>query len=552
MKKKICILLTVLMAFSILPAIAFAAEGSLLSIDNEHIYFDMKKPYNQGYEPIISDGKAIVVLPLHEPSGPSQIAPDGLTVSTNLGDAATCPFVYGNYDPMNKITYQNNDIFDGNGTKVGTQPSYLITIPIPLKQDRVNGQYPVVITVKYNKGADPTELTQTFTVYMKITDGIDPNATPAPTPTPTPEPTEAPIPQPKLMVQSHTITPEEVMAGTTFDLNVTLKNTSEGQSVQNIKITAKGDTTDLIPAEDTGSTYIKKIGSGDTTDFNVKIQVRPDAKPGPQKVLLAIEYENSKATAFTANEEIIVQVKQPIRLEYDDPTIPESVNAGDTISISMNLMNMGKSTLYNVRCTLEAPGLIPEGSVFIGNMEPGTSKTGDIYVFVDSINIAAGGAGEEPPVEEAPAEPVEPAADAASGIKTDSAVNAESGDIAISEEALSSKEMAVSEEAAPEGAMESFDAGAAGQYGPTQGRIVITYEDEYGTEYSQDVNFSTVINPPVIQPVSGDEEPAEEPETVSQWWISVIIAGGIAAGLIAALRIRRKKRMLLEDDNENE
>lgn len=348
------------------------------------------------------------------------------------------------------------------------------------------------------------------------------------------------------------------MAGGTFALNVTLKNTSEGQSVQNIKVTTKGDTTDLIPMEDTGSTYIEKIGSGKTKEFLVKMQVRPDAKPGPQKVLLAIEYENSKATAFTASEEIIVQVKQPIRLEYDEPTIPESVNAGDTISISMNLMNMGKSTLYNVRCALEAPGLIPEGSVFLGNMESGTSKTGDIYIFVGTIEMTGTDTGEDTSGESSdtsgasgavPAA-VEPAA-VAPGLSVKSRSKA-----AISTEA-ESKEMVIAEEAAdgmpiPEDAAGPADAGMDAQYGPTQGKIIISYEDEYGQEYSQEVDFTTVINPPVIQPVNTDEEVTEEPDTVSQWWISVIIAGGIAAGLIAFLKIRKKRRMLLEDENEDE
>ena len=334
---------------------------------------------------------------------------------------------------------------------------------------------------------DGVDCSQSFTVYVTVTDGKDPNATPAPEPTPTPEPTEAPRPQPKIIVNSHTVTPADVMAGGTFDLRVTLRNTSESQSVRNLTVTAKGDTTDLIPAGDTGTEYISKISSGSTAEFDVEMQVRPDAKPGPQKVLLSIAYENSQATAFTAEEEIIVQVSQPIRLEYDEPSIPESLNAGDTVSFSLNLMNMGKSTLYNVRFELQAPGLIPEGSAFIGNMESGTSQTGDVYVFVGTLD------------------------------RTDSP-----------------------------------GADSEGQYGPTQGSITIICEDEYGEEYTQQIDFSTVINPPVIQPAVTDEEEMEEPETVSQWWISVIIAGGIAAALAAYLYIRRKKRRLLEDEAEDE
>ncbi len=523
MKKKLCLFLLMFIILAILPAVALAAadstpsasassestmlaetsppsespsstpqSASLLSIDNARVYAGMDKPYSQGYIPSVQGGTASVVLPL---VASGDIRDSQINITVDLGDASSSPFVFGNYDQT--IDLQNNPVNNG----AGTQSSYLVSLSLPMISGRTNGRYPVAVTAQYAK-ADGAQLSQSFTVYVTISDGIDPNATPAPSPTPTPTPTEAPLPQPKIIVNNHTITPADVMAGGTFDLNITLLNTSEGQSVQNIKITAKGETADLIPVEDTGSAYIKKISGGKTADFQLKMQVRQDAKPGPQKVLLTIEYENSKATAFTANEEIIVQVKQPIRLEYDKPTIPESVNAGDTVSFSLNLMNMGKSTLYNVRYALEAPGMIPEGSAFIGNMESGTSKTGDIYVFVGTLDMT-GSSGSDNNSSSAP------------------------GDAA-------------------------GDTNQSGQYGPTQGKITITYEDEYGQEYNEQIDFATTINPPVIQPVSAGEEETEEPETVSQWWVSVIIAGGIAAGLIVFLKIRKKRRLLAEDENEVE
>ncbi len=559
MKKKICILLTLILVLGIFPLTAFAdptpapEPTSILSIENSYVDVNMNnKTYAQGYVPIIWEGKAFVVLPLK-----SSEPLNNVSVTVNLGDPASSPFVFGNYDQT--VPLQSG--------------LYVATLTLPLIQSPVIGRYPVVVTANYTK-QDNSVGSQSFTVYVTVSDGIDPNATPAPTPTPTPEPTEAPLPQPKIIMDSHTITPEQVMAGETFSLNVTLKNTSDSQSVQNIKVTAKGgETADLIPVEDTGSAYIKKIGPGKTEDFLVKIQVRQDAKPGPQIVSLAIEYENSKAVAFTTSEEIIIQVKQPIRLEYDPPTIPESVNAGDTISISMNLMNMGKSTLYNVRCALEAPGLMPEGSVFLGNMESGTSKTGDIYVFVGTLDMGGPGAtgdsldtGAETgtggdaavPDETAGEQNAVPTSESVPAVGEAPAANAGNAQtvavaVAVPEVAVNSKEMIVpADDGAPQDGTAEGDMGQAGQYGPTQGTIVITYEDEYGQEYSQEVPFQTMINPPVIQPVSGDEETPEEPETVSQWWISVIIAGGIAAGLIVFLRIRKKRRMRLEEENEDE
>ena len=506
MKKTVSLFLSILMLLFLLPAVALAEDSSaspsptttapasatsaaagLLSIDNTNLYAGMNKSYSQGYIPGINNGTASVVLPL-VPSG--DIKDNKINVSVDLGNASSSPFVFGNYDQT--ISLQNNSVNNG----AGTVPSYLVALALPMTSSRVMGRYPVTVTVSYTS-SDGTALSQSFSVYVTVSDGKDPNATPTPSPTPTPEPTEAPLPQPKLVIQNQSITPGDVTAGGTFDLNVTLLNTSDSQSVQNIKITAKGDTTDLIPVSDTGSTYIKRISSGKTADFHVKMQVQDDAKPTPQKILLTIEYENSKATAFTDNEEIIVQIKQPLRLEYDNPTIPQNVNAGDTVSISMNLMNMGKSTLYNVRCTLDAPGLIPQGSAYIGNMDPGTSKSSDLYVFIGT------------------------------------------------------KDMTATDESMP--ALITNDNSQSNQYGSTEGKITISYEDEYGQQYTKDIDVSTTINPPVIQTeASANPDEQNKPDTVSQWWVSVVIAGAIAAGLFAFLRIRKRKRLLAEEDHEDE
>ncbi len=51
-------------------------------------------------------------------------------------------------------------------------------------------------------------------------------------------------------------------------------------------------------------------------------------------------------------------------------------------------------------------------------------------------------------------------------------------------------------------------------------------------------------------PVNPDDQ--KKPDTVSQWWVSVMIAGAIAAGLIVFLRIRKKKHMQTEEEHEDD
>jgi len=46
--------------------------------------------------------------------------------------------------------------------------------------------------------------------------------------------------------------------------------------------------------------------------------------------------------------------------------------------------------VYNVRCELSAPGLIPSNTAFIGNMEAGTAATGNMDVFIGTKDMTDG------------------------------------------------------------------------------------------------------------------------------------------------------------------
>ena len=73
---------------------------------------------------------------------------------------------------------------------------------------------------------------------------------------------------------------------------------------------------------------------------------------------------------------------------------------------------------------------------------------------------------------------------------------------------------------------------------------MLIYEDEGGEEFSQKVQFTTSVNRPIAE-IPKIDPTEEEEKSISQWWISVIILGGVicAAGIGAFLiRQYRKNR----------
>ena len=57
------------------------------------------------------------------------------------------------------------------------------------------------------------------------------------------------------------------------------------------------------------------------------------------------------------------------------PQIAGNVYAGDTLPLDFQVMNLGRSTVYNVRCDIKGEGLLATSTAFIGNLEAGTEGT---------------------------------------------------------------------------------------------------------------------------------------------------------------------------------
>ncbi|BBF45406.1 hypothetical protein lbkm_4173 [Lachnospiraceae bacterium KM106-2] len=158
---------------------------SIFDVDESNIYSGMQMAYQDGYIPTVSNGKVTIVLPLITDK---KIKNNKISVSVDLGDSSSCPFVYKNY--KHNYYAQNNMINNGSGVC----PSYLVAITLDLKNKRVNGSYPVSLNIS-GKDSDSNNFSQQFSIYTMITDGIDDQATPSPSPTPaeTPEPNDKPF-----------------------------------------------------------------------------------------------------------------------------------------------------------------------------------------------------------------------------------------------------------------------------------------------------------------------------------------------------------------------
>lgn len=85
-----------------------------------------------------------------------------------------------------------------------------------------------------------------------------------------------------------------------------------------------------------------------------------------------------------------MEISQPSRMELIASRFPDSVTVGETVPLSLQVMNMGRDTVYNVRCTVSGIGFSPDSTGYIGTMAAGTSSQTEIGLYIMALNTTEG------------------------------------------------------------------------------------------------------------------------------------------------------------------
>ncbi|MCD8052628.1 MAG: hypothetical protein LUF00_00970 [Lachnospiraceae bacterium] len=465
------------------------SSSLVFSVENSQVYEGMDKSYSKGYSPTVGNGTVLLILPLQA----NGAVKDGtITVTPDLGETENSPFQYKNYQKTVKLTEEE--------TKSGKSKSvYLFKLKLKLAEEYEEGIYPIVLTVQA-RGTDGTQVEQTFTIYVTLdvedseengteeetsgeagADGEEAGADDAVGEAEGGEgsaKTEtAPQSQPIVLVEDCSVSQERVEAGDTFTVTVTLRNTSSRISVQNMAVTASLESTDLSLTDPGGVYYLGSLSAGKETTLTLNFQARRDAAEGSVEIHLDMSYDNPDAETLTSSGSVSVNIYQPLDVELLTPVFPESVNAGDTFEVELSVMNLGRSTLYNVRFSLDADGLIPSGSTYIGTLEAGSEGSTAMKIFAGTLNQRSDGTSRE--LEEG----------------------------------------------------ESL-------YGETGGTLILIYEDTDGTEYTQEYEIGTTIEALVVETAEAEEE-AEEKSGMP--WLGAAALVFVLAASLSGIILRRDR-----------
>lgn len=480
---------------------AFAAaegqEAGAVFIDSRRQYEGMDAPFAKGYEPSVADDMMTLVVPF---ASDYKMEKKRITVGVGFESGQECPFYYKNYQKQVKLSEEG---------------VYLYRCRLKLKEDRVNGQYPLYLWAEGKAGGNLFR--QEFTIYIEITDGRAKAAEEVPGNGVPEDGGQAQMKgtsgdedlfsddkgtfsgeegaqlaqeagggsqaadekssQPRLMVTENSLQGNALEAGTSMAWSIALQNCSSHNSVENVKITLLSESKDIVFEKN--AWYFEKTGPKETMDLSQSLTVAKKAPAEPVQMQFQIEYEDGKGTSYTSTEEIRVLICQPQQARLANLSFPGQVYASDTEFLSFQVQNTGMSAIYNVTVRLEGKGLFPQQEVFLGNIDGGASADGEQKVFVGTLDMDAEG-----------------------------------------------------------NVLEN----GGEKYGDTSGTVTLSYEDEQGQVTEQKVEISTSV-----QKADTAELHIEEPKPkTNQWWVTIfffVISALVLAIIWLYLRMKHYQRM---------
>lgn len=299
--------------------------------------------------------------------------------------------------------------------------------------------------------------------------------------------------KPQLLLEDSNLSIQTLKAGTTQEMSVTFRNKSRSQNIYGLKISLSTETKGI--EFDKNSFYIQRLTPGEAITLKQNISIAEDTEPGQATITFALEYEDSKATGATGSETLTFNVTQPVRAELDASDIPSVFYTMDTVEIPVKALNLGRDKIYNARVQLEAAGLNPKETVFLGNVEAGTSAEGSIRIYVK-------------------------------GLSQDDNYSDNVSDSTDTENTSSQSDIPLS---------------------PDQiaGKLILTYEDSAGNSYEATSDFISTIKESQIQSLKVEDSQEE----TNSWWYSIlaVVAVLLVAIILFLLSRLHKKSVLLEE-----
>lgn len=332
--KMLAVLLTVLFLAPFFRA--GAEEPAAFTVDDTMVLRGMDRSWKQGYTPGISKGKWVMVLPVRAAE-----KCESLRAELILADEGTTPF--------------KRQAMAVSGIK--EEPGvWTVRFSLALLADPKNADYPCVIRLK-GKTPDGKERTADLPYTVQIR-GCKEN-----------------LEKTQLRIEG---VEADLSVGEEGIVRVTLANPCAAADYENLEMKVTDAAGHILP-RDAEVLTVGNLGIGESLTVEYPVTVTEKASVAPHVLKLEMNWTAlGKDVSQTWNH--TVSIRQEIRLEQGGLKMAKSVTAGDSLAVTLPLMNMGKADVVNVLATVSMPGISERQSVLVGTIQPGETKQAQLVL----------------------------------------------------------------------------------------------------------------------------------------------------------------------------
>ena len=191
---------------------------------------------------------------------------------------------------------------------------------------------------------------------------------------------------PRFMVTGYKLSEDSLSPEKTAVLAIAFRNYSDTKSIYNIKLSLSDSSGEIIS---TGmpTKYVDAVYAGGSYIWKIELKAINTASIGQHDLQVSAEYEDKSFVSYSSSDTVRIDVKQSVKLSYSGAVLPKKVIQGDTQTVTLELMNTGKSRIYNCTLDFDIEGMQSGGSVFVGNIEPAQSAQGSANLRVDTDTL---------------------------------------------------------------------------------------------------------------------------------------------------------------------
>lgn len=324
-----------LAALFLIPIFSTRAEEKAdFEIDQRKVLQGMNRSWLQGYEPRISNNVLSLALPILSDQAEGQIETELV-----MPDEAVSPF-----KPQSMSVK----------TQRGESGLYAVRLNLAMYADRRNGDYPCIIRITGQTKAGnflKTEIPYT----LRVRDGQPAKET--------------------LRMAIHDVE-TDLNVGEDGCIRAVFTNPCQTVAYEQPVLHITDPTGDIIPRE-VDVLYLPDLAPGESVRVEYPVAVLGKASVARHSLKFDLSW-TALGQTVSQTESYTAPVRQEIRLEQGGLKIASSVVAGDSVTLSLPLMNMGKADIVNVLATVSLPGITERQAVLVGAIAPGETRQAQI------------------------------------------------------------------------------------------------------------------------------------------------------------------------------